>query len=681
MRAEPLPQALVREVPDEAALEARHVRVAERGPVVREVAARVAHRVRVLAEDERPLPLQHAHIPVQERGALVDARVHGTQEIRRRLAPGDPRPVVAARRLDPRGRPRGVAAAALRRRQRRRVGLVGGPGRRLVVHQARRLRGSEPRREVVVRAPVARLVAQAEAEDAGVAPVPQHHALDPPKIRLAPPGAVRELARVRRPAVRLDVRLVDDEEPAAVAGRVEGRRLRVVAQAHAVEVARLEQRRVVFRVVPAHVRAAADRARLVAVDAGDGQPRAVEPQHAVGADGHVAPRDVAGLGLEDRLRVVEELDGQNVDVGPLGAPDLERPVAAQGYGMGARRRLDGVVVLVAAPRVRRRVDERRLPLRDDGTAAVVRGARRLEGQLARGPQRHAEPARHGAPDGGDVDGDGDGAVARELPGDVEDGHRRRIQRVDVPDEAAELPGVLVLEVAPLGPAHDDADDLEPVVAAAERLAERLRDVDLAGQPRVLPQRAPGAAREHKGRVVRGAEVEHAAARPVEDTGRGRGARDDRSRVDARRVPPRHRRRRRHGDGVLDVRVDRRVVAQRLPGARHVDGVAGGAAALDELQRFHRRVEELEAPGPVEVLREGPRVAGRGDPARGGVGRRRALRRAPRAERARALHVRVLPRRRPHAARRGERRRRRAPRRRVARRRRVAQPERAEREAP
>jgi hypothetical protein len=63
-------------VPDEAAL---HVRMLpEERPVVRKPAVRIAHGMRVLAQEQRPVVIPHS---VDQMGAVLGARVHGRDHL------------------------------------------------------------------------------------------------------------------------------------------------------------------------------------------------------------------------------------------------------------------------------------------------------------------------------------------------------------------------------------------------------------------------------------------------------------------------------------------------------------------------------------------------------------------------------------------------------------------------
>ena len=63
-------------VPDEAAL---HVRMLpEETPIVRKPAIRIAHCMRVLAQEQRPVVIPHS---VDQMGAVLGARVHGRDHL------------------------------------------------------------------------------------------------------------------------------------------------------------------------------------------------------------------------------------------------------------------------------------------------------------------------------------------------------------------------------------------------------------------------------------------------------------------------------------------------------------------------------------------------------------------------------------------------------------------------
>ena len=167
------PDPVVEPLPDESALE--RVMALEGREVVREPAVRVAHRMRVLAEDHRP-EIVGALGPGHDR---VELGVHRAHDVGRAMPA---RPVV----LD----------------------------RTLVVEGPRRVAASDPAGGRVVIRPVAALVPERPADHAGMVLVALDHV-----ARALEEGAriALVLAELVVVGVRLDVRLVDDVQPVAVA--------------------------------------------------------------------------------------------------------------------------------------------------------------------------------------------------------------------------------------------------------------------------------------------------------------------------------------------------------------------------------------------------------------------------------------------------------------------------------
>ncbi len=258
-------------VPDEAAL---HLRVgAHDVPELLEVAQTVAHRVRVLAHDDR-----------------LGSRLRlGFQPGGRRVArPGH----VRERRVT--------------------VGHV-----RLVVERAvvvlPRVLGHR-----VVRLAESRLVPGVPHDDAGVVLVPLHHADEPVLERVLPLREFRQtVVRAAVVVVRLDVDLVGDHQAVAVGQVVEVRVTRVVRGAHGVDVEPLHQRDVLLLLGAGDVPAAVD-ARLGAVGASEHHAPTVDLQLLV-ADLDLPEADGLLAGLDD-LAVPEELYAELVDVRGLVGP-------------------------------------------------------------------------------------------------------------------------------------------------------------------------------------------------------------------------------------------------------------------------------------------------------------------------------------------------------------------------
>mmetsp|Transcript_23311 Transcript_23311/g.78741 ORF Transcript_23311/g.78741 Transcript_23311/m.78741 type:complete len:210 (+) Transcript_23311:660-1289(+) len=188
-----LAQTLVDEVPYKAALEP--FVFPEGGPIRLQVPHRVAHGVRVLAEEEWnwgfPAVAAIRICSAEHVEALFDAGVHRAERVG------------------------GECAAAL--------SVVHGPRRRLVDDEARPVHGTQLIRERIVHPRlVAGLVAEGPGDDARVSPVAQHHANCAPLDGISPRfmqtiRLFKQRRRIRLHAVRLDVGLVDDVEAGAVA--------------------------------------------------------------------------------------------------------------------------------------------------------------------------------------------------------------------------------------------------------------------------------------------------------------------------------------------------------------------------------------------------------------------------------------------------------------------------------
>ena len=283
---------MVDPLPDEPALAARVT--LEQRLVVGEAARPVAHRVPVLAQDERHPPPAGVQIRVVERG-LVTAPDRVDLLVRR---------VHAAVDVDVTARP-----------------VV------LVVQRPRRIAPARPRRHRPEIAPRPALIAERPHDHRRMVLV----ALD------RPPHAVhqrvlplRVVARVPAPvddheAVRLEVALVDHVQAELVAQREEQRMRRIVARAHRVDVVRLHQ----LDVAPHHLlgdRPPGQRVELVPVDAVELHPVPIDLQQPV-LDHHPAEADRQQHALAGARHhaVVEPRD--------LGAPRLD---ALDDHGLAAR---------------------------------------------------------------------------------------------------------------------------------------------------------------------------------------------------------------------------------------------------------------------------------------------------------------------------------------------------------
>ena len=281
--AVPVGQAdgLVGEVPDEATLEQRLAVGEIEVPV--DGAERVAHRVGVLAEDERLVP-----VGGEERLDLGRRRVHAADDVAR-------------------------------------LGIAVVPVHALVVDRSVvDLTEVVRDREDVL--PAERLVAARPHDDAGVVLVPLHHARGPVEQGRQPLGPVaghrlvdREPAAVHGvpQAVGLEVHLVDDVQAVLVAQVVEEGVVRVVAGAHGVDAGGLHQPDVRLRLLPAHD--APVEAELVPVDTLEHDAPAVDLQQPV-LDAEPADADAQRDDLGERALGVPQLQRQGVPERVLRAP-------------------------------------------------------------------------------------------------------------------------------------------------------------------------------------------------------------------------------------------------------------------------------------------------------------------------------------------------------------------------
>ncbi len=324
------PDVLLGPVPDEAAL---RLRVGpDDVPELAEVAEAVAHRVRVLAEDQR----------------FVRALRLLREPLRRRVARA---PHVGERRVT--------------------VGVVG-----LVVDRAGRVGGLDPLRHVVVVRAEACLVARVPHEDARVVLVALDHGdhavherVAPLRlVRLAPPGAVLVV-------VGLDVDLVVDPDAVLVGEVVEVRVVRVVRGADGVDVELLHQRHVAFLRLAGHVPAVLG-VGLRAVDALEQHALAVDQQRPVADLDLAEAGGVAGDVGRAVGRGERDHDGVEVRrlVGPLGRVAHRQRQTCRAAGGFRARRPD-----LLAPGVTQAGGD---PVRSGGTAGFVaeldvRGERRV----------------------------------------------------------------------------------------------------------------------------------------------------------------------------------------------------------------------------------------------------------------------------------------------------------------
>ena len=277
----PHPDRLVCEVPDEPALE-QLVAVCE-VDVLRHPAERVAHRVRVLAEDERLVPVL-AQLLLHRGGR----RVHLARDVG------------------------GLGVARI-------------PGHALVVDGSV-IRLAEPVGHVPQHRAAVRLVAARPDHDARVVAVALEHAARTVQSRRSPLVVVAGDGDVLRRAaladlgpapVRLHVHLVDDEQPVLIGQLVEHGVVRVVAGAHGVDVVSLQHPHVGLGHLPR--RDAARQGELVTVDAVEHDAHAVEREHAV-LDSEAADADALRDHLGQGPLGIPHLDDQLVQVRVLRAP-------------------------------------------------------------------------------------------------------------------------------------------------------------------------------------------------------------------------------------------------------------------------------------------------------------------------------------------------------------------------
>ncbi len=227
-------ERLVGPVPDAAARE--RAIGAEDLPVAAEIAERIAHRVRVFAEEER-------------------------------LARGLPRKTGGLRQSRASALAHLAALAERRDGHVHRAVEIGQPVPLLIEDRARRVSRAHGGSRLREAGPAARLVAERPHHDARMVRIIRdlpHVARDDRRLPLRPPADA--LALILPETVRLDVRLGDHVEPVAVAQAVPARVVRIVRRADGVEVRALHQEDVLEHFLLRHRRAVPKR-ELVPVDA------------------------------------------------------------------------------------------------------------------------------------------------------------------------------------------------------------------------------------------------------------------------------------------------------------------------------------------------------------------------------------------------------------------------------
>ena len=328
---------------------------------------------------------------------------------------------------------------------------------------------------------------------------------------------------------------------------------------------------------------------LVAVDALEGDAAAVEEEDAV-LDLYLADADLEGGRHLDAPRRVAEGDGEVVEVGVLGVPEMRAGNLAGELDLSALRG-----------------DAHGHRLHPDGPAGGVREL---------GPDLAASEGGRGA---GDCRADGERRVAvvgveRGGEADVLDRGLREGNERDGAEDAAQPPLVLVFEVG-AGRPLDDADG-EDVLAVE---VELVRDVELVREAAAHPLAHAFAVQEDLEPGVDAVEADaDPAALPV-------GREEECAAVAARRV----------GGGdeglvqrdrILDVGVPGMAVALHLPVRRHGDPVPVGiveVGGLEALRRLFGRGVEVEEPVAAERHGGLARRAG-ADGRREGGARRKAV---------------------------------------------------------
>ena len=449
---QPAPQAVILELPDEPALEA-----GGRGdglPVVGQGSVRVAHRVAVLAHDQRT-----GADPIRTVLAdHLDLRVHRARGVAGFHPTVDP---VLHRTLW--------------------VGAVAVHHATLVVQWPAGVDPADPTCERVVVGAVAALVAETPLDDRRMVPIPLHHPRSALDERRAVAGVV---ADARVVCVALDVGFIDHIHAQLVAQVVEHAVVRVVARADCGDVVGAHQLEVLADVVGAHCLAAI-RMVVVAVHAEDPDRLAVDAELAIDhldtTHAHVVRRR-----LDQRLVRVEQLARHLVQV-----RGLRRP-------RGGRRHDPSSGGHMPHEDVRNRERVRH-----------GRGLRLADHTTPRGAQRGADgPPLVWLGDEADLGRDLHGAGARRMvevavAADVGDVHERARFDVDRAVEAGHPPLVLILDVA-AGAVPDD-DDGKVVRLAGDHMS---RQVVLTRQAAVGPVPHEHAVDVHGMHALGPADVEH-----------------------------------------------------------------------------------------------------------------------------------------------------------------------------
>ncbi len=280
----PLRQRLVDPVPDKAALQAGVI--TKRLPVFGKAAEAVAHRMGVLAEDQRarlirqgnPLlnrPLRHG----RKRLVHIDAGIHRADDI----GGGRVRPAA------------------------------------LILYRTRRIAGLHPAVERVMACAVAGLVPQRPDNDGGMVAVALHHAGDTLAHGREPVRIVRQSTH-RHHAVGFNIGFIDDVEAVAIAQPVPERMVRIVRAAHGVKVMLLHQLDIPTHGGLVH-RLAGFRVMLMTVNPADQQRLTVDLQLTV-ANLHLAHAHVARFDLQQTALGIQQRDGQPIEMRRFSAPEI-----------------------------------------------------------------------------------------------------------------------------------------------------------------------------------------------------------------------------------------------------------------------------------------------------------------------------------------------------------------------
>jgi len=423
------------------------------------------------------------------------------------------------------------------------------------------------------------LVAQRPADDAGVVFVALEHADGAVEMRGAPRRFRREgLVLVVANAVALDVGLADHVEAVLVAERIPLGGVGIVAGADGVDVVLLHQADVLHHALARHDLAQIG-VPLVAVDAADEHTPAVDTEMAV-ADFDGAEADFRWDDFAHLTGRIARREEQRVERRRLGGPELRR-----GDRMGKRHGLRGAGSEFRA--ADRRVGKHRRP----GRVEQRRGERERDGLVGVIFQ---------------LSGDLDGGIAvsgieRRAHGEV--AHARRLGRpeIDVAEDAAQAPEILILQIGAVAPAKHL--DREQVVAGLQvrRQAKRRRRAAVLAEAELL---AVDPQIEERVDAIEG--DEDLSPGPLGRDGERAPVGRDGIIVLGRQRGPRIR------PGIGDVGVDRDAVALHLDIGRYGDGLPGGVVEA----RLPEAGDAIGRPGdpgefPIAVERRVERRRGAG----------------------------------------------------------------------